>query len=99
MEKMTTEQLLENAKMGMEDFSEDFTKSKDRKLSLAITEDYFDYELHRIEMDMQNLIFRVARFSKALEQQRHENLSVVDRLLKENKELRDWKKQNDQGSV
>ena len=27
MEKMTTEQLLENAKMGMEDFSEDFTKS------------------------------------------------------------------------
>jgi hypothetical protein len=45
------------------------------------------------------LIFRVARFSKALEQRRHENLSVVDRLLKENKELRDWKKQNDQGSV
>ena len=45
MEKMTTEQLLENAKMGMEDFSEAFTKSKDREISLAITEDYFDYEL------------------------------------------------------
>ena len=99
MEKMTTEQLLENAKMNMEDFSEAFTKSKDEELSLAITEDYFDYELHRIEMDMQNLIFRVARFSKALEQRRHENLSVVNRLLKENIELRDWKKQNDQGSV
>ena len=99
MEKMTTEQLLENAKMGMEDFSEDFTKSKDRELSLAITEDYFHYELHHIEMDMKSLIFRVARFSKALEQLRHENLSVVDRLLKENKELRDWKKQNDQGSI
>jgi len=99
MEKMTTEQLLENAKMGMEDFSEAFIKSKDRELSLAITEDYFHYELHRIEMDMQNLISRVARFSKALEQRRHENLSVVDRLLKENKELRDWKKQNDQRPV
>lgn len=93
MKQLTTEEMLETAKQGMQDLSKEWNLPKDNVTSFGVTEDYFHYELHYIEKDMQRLTDRVARFSKVLEGRREDHLSVIDRLLKENKELRDWKKE------